>query len=238
MISLFSNITEVRKSEEDELTRMWNISNSNPDMHRTVVPIDLWDLEFFNRAGAFYYQHITDGNSYFEPNPDLALGPARAKVEGENLVGIGKFEPEDRNELAGKIRFKVDYGTMRMTSVGFRPTKDGHWGREADDENPELYYFGGQRLLEFSCVHIASNLSAEKKTLESMNSFLLSQIENHPSKAYQSDFKRMISRDGNKTIIIPELNKDKPIKKKSLTSRKMEARRNQLLINSKFLKDA
>ena len=237
MINLFSNISEVRKDKENDLTRMWDISDASVDMHRSVLSVDNWDLEFFNRAGAFYYQHITDGNPYTKPDPNLALGPARAYVESDKLVGVGKFEPEDKNELAGKILFKVDYGTMRMTSVGFSPTDSkGSWGDADKGQDPEVYYFGKRRLLEFSCIHIASNLSAEKKSMDSMNSYLLDQIGLHPSEAYQKDFKRRISKEDNKTIIIP----------KSITESVQEengenltdlVRESQLFINQKFIKN-
>lgn len=236
IIQLFSNIGEVRKDEADELTRIWTISNSDVDMHRTILPVDNWDLDFFNRAGSFYYQHITDGNGYVEPNPDLALGPARARVEGTELVGVGKFEPKDLNKLADTIMRKVDYGTMRMTSVGFAPIEGeegkGHWGREKDGEDPEIYVFGRRRLLEFSCVHIASNLSAEKKSIDSMNQFLLKEICSHPSKSYQEDFKRRISRDSNKTIIVPKT--VEKVIKENVDSMTLKVMEHQLFINKNF----
>ena len=233
MINLFSNIGEVRTDTANPLTRMWDISDASVDMHRSVLSVDdKWDLEFFNRAGAFYYQHITDGNGYIEPNPDLALGPARAQIEGNKLVGVGKFEEKDQNELAGKILYKVDYGTMRMTSVGFKPTDDsGDWGKEDRGQDPEVYYFGERRLLEFSCVHIASNLSAEKKSLDSMNQYLLKELDKHPSENYQRDFKKNLSIEDSKTIIIP-----KTIKEKIGNFRDGLFRGNQLFINQKYLK--
>lgn len=237
------HVSEIRKDKENELTRMWNISNSDPDMHRTVIPVEKWDLEFFNRSGAFYYQHITDGVShYVDVNPDVALGPARAKVEGKNLVGIGTFEPEEKNELAGKIMYKVDYGTMRMTSVGFVPTAGGYWGVEERGQDPELYYFDGQRLLEFSCVHIGSNLGAESKSMDSMDQYLLKEIDLHPSKAYQRDFKRFVSHKNNKSIFVPETVEERteidPNKKIIIGDDRADlVRENRLFINQKFLEN-
>lgn len=234
MINLFSNISEVRKDEKDDLTRIWDISDASVDMHRSVLSVDNWDLEFFNRAGAFYYQHITDGNPYIKPDPNLALGPARAYVDNDKLVGVGKFEPEDKNELAGTIMFKVDYGTMRMTSVGFKPTdQNGQWGDNERGEDPEVYYFGERMLLEFSCVHVASNLSAEKKSIDSMNQYLLKQIDLHPSQSYQRDFKKRISHEDNKTIIIPKTIIETI--EETGDNRTDLVRENQLFINQNFL---
>lgn len=181
---------EVRKIDDDR-TREFIISTERKDSHGTIIRMDGWNLDDYNRAGAFYYQHQTTGGMLSDANPDNALGPATAMKENGRLIGRGKFEPKEINPLAEKIMGKVDYGTMRATSVGFMPDA-GHWGRERDNEDPETYYFTSQRLVEWSIVHVPSNPDAIKKSLESLDTFLLSVKDDHESKGFQKDLERKI----------------------------------------------
>lgn len=183
--------TEVVRGEDD-LTREFIISTERKDSHGTIIPLDLWDIEDYNRAGAFYYQHQTGSSWMNDANPDNALGIGRAKREGSNLIGIGTFEPGDLNPLAEKIMRKVDYGTMKATSVGFMAL-GGHWGEERDGEDPTAYYFDGQVLKEWSIVHIPSNPDAVKKALEPMEAFMMKQIESHRSEGFRKDYRRETS---------------------------------------------
>ena len=102
---------EVRKMDDDR-TRQFIISTERKDSHGTVIKMDGWDLDDYNRSGAFYYQHQTGSGWFSEANPDNALGPATAVKEDGKLYGIGKFEPNELNNLAEKILGKVDFGTM------------------------------------------------------------------------------------------------------------------------------
>jgi HK97 family phage prohead protease len=177
---------------EDDLTREFIISTERKDSHGTVIRMDGWQLEDFNRAGAFYYQHQTTGGFLTDSNPDNALGPATARAEGSMLIGVGKFETEDINPLADKIRKKVDYGTMRATSVGFMPIA-GRWGDEKRDEDPTTYYFTNQRLAEWSIVHVPSNPDAIKKSMESMDNFMNQVKEIHKSEGFRKDYSRKLN---------------------------------------------
>jgi len=177
---------------EDDLTREFIISTERKDSHGTVIRMDGWQLEDFNRAGAFYYQHQTTGGFLTDSNPDNALGPATARAEGSILIGVGKFETEDINPLAEKIRKKVDYGTMRATSVGFMPIA-GRWGDEKRDEDPTTYYFTSQRLAEWSIVHVPSNPDAIKKSMESMDNFMNQVKEIHKSEGFRKDYTRKLN---------------------------------------------
>jgi HK97 family phage prohead protease len=178
---------EVRKLEDRQ--REFVISTERKDSHGTIIQMEGWKVDDYNRAGAFYYQHQTTGGILSDANPDNALGPAIAKKEGNKLIGIGKFEPENLNPLAEKIMGKVDYGTMKATSVGFMPEK-GNWGKERDGQDPTTYYFTEQRLVEWSIVHVPSNPDAIKKSMESLDHYLLKQVEEHESEGFRKDFKR------------------------------------------------
>ncbi|MBK8853069.1 MAG: HK97 family phage prohead protease [Saprospiraceae bacterium] len=179
---------EVRATDKDR-EREFIISTERKDSHGTIIKMDGWQIDDFNRNGAFYYQHQTSGGFLTEANPDNALGTAKAFKDGNNLLGRANFEPKEINELAEKILKKVDFGTMRGTSVGFIP-ESGNWGNEKEGQDPETYYFTSQRLVEFSIVHIPSNPDAVKKSLESLDTFLLSVKDNHKSEGFKKDLER------------------------------------------------
>lgn len=178
----------IRKGSTDDMVREFIISTARKDGHNSVIPIESWDFEDFNKAGAFYYQHQTGAGMFTDANPDYALGPASVYVEDKKLIGAGKFESEDINELAAKIMKKVDYGTLKCTSVGF--IQNGyHWGDEKRMEDPTVLYFDSVTLKEFSIVHIPSNPDAIKKDFEANNIFMLEAASTHKSEGFKRDLK-------------------------------------------------
>ena len=137
-------------------------STSDPDRHRTVLNQDNWKLDNFNANPIIGYQHNVYGADFCSsPNPDDVIGKGRAYVEdGEMLVDV-VFDEE--NELAKKIESKIERGFLRTVSVGFVEIGTGRDGDEERGEDPELFYFAGQELLELSVVNIPSNPKAKKK---------------------------------------------------------------------------
>jgi hypothetical protein len=101
------------------------------------------------------------------PNPDDVLGPGRAFLEGDKLIGAVTFETKDINPLAEKIFRKVLNGTLRATSVGFLEIGEGKYGDgdQRQGGKNETYYFSGQELLEFSIVNIPSNAKAVGRSI-------------------------------------------------------------------------
>lgn len=182
---------EIRGVHSDDRVREFVISNERRDSHGTVIRMSGWDIEDYNRAGAFYYQHLTGG--FDDPNPDNALGPGSARIEDGVLIGRAMFETADINPLADKIMKKVDYGTLSSTSVGFVPIA-GHWGRSKDMEDEETYYFDKQVLKEFSIVHIPSNPDAVKKSMEAFDWYMERQAQDHKSEGFRKDFRSRINR--------------------------------------------
>jgi hypothetical protein len=138
------------------------ISTPGRDRHRTRTNPRNWKLDNYARNGIVGYQHNIYGDMCNPPNPDDVIGSGRAFTEGDNLIGVVRFEPADLNPLADKIFRKVLAGTLRATSVGFMPIPDpqtneyGKWGEgeEAQGRSNETFYFYGQELLEFSIVNI------------------------------------------------------------------------------------
>lgn len=164
---------EERQKIEASRTVTFKISSDRKDRHGTVMNMDNWQLDNFNRNGIVGYQHDVYGDNMCVPNnPDNVLGPGRAWLSNEGdkkvLMGSVTFETADVNPLADKIFKKVLGGSLRATSVGFLPIGKGRDVTTKDDKGNVLdktHFFDGQELLEFSIVNIPSNPEATRKTL-------------------------------------------------------------------------
>lgn len=148
------------RSEEDRMVEFVASTNA-VDSYGTVLPVDKWDLGRYARNGVVGYQH----DIYMSDDPDNVIGRGEAFVEDDALVIRIFFEPADINPKAEKVYKKVLFGSINSVSVGFAATAAGHWGRKDDGENPDVYYFNGQELLEVSVVNIPSNPEAVKRSI-------------------------------------------------------------------------
>lgn len=154
-------------------------STYTKDRHGTVVNQKGWNLERFNANPITGYQHNVYGDAMCTaPDPDDVLGPARAWVEGDELLVEIDFETADLNPKADKIFKKVKNGTLRAVSVGFVELGKGKYGEgeEARGMKNETYYFSGQELLEVSVVNIPSNPDALKKSFRDSTANAISYI--------------------------------------------------------------
>lgn len=169
----------IRKVSEDvEKTRYIEFvaSDNSRDSYKTVLPVDKWDLDRFNKNGVIGYQHAL----YYSTNPDMVIGSGKAFVDGNELIIGITFEPGDLNPIAEKLFRKVLHGTIKAVSVGFDPKGEGSWGvgDEAAGKENQTYYFAGQELLEVSIVHIPANKNAVKRAAEMLLDSDESEISN------------------------------------------------------------
>ena len=158
---------EERKAQADSRTRKFIISTSAKDRHGTVLNPKKWNLKNYKKNPIVAYQHDVYGGFFTAPDPDKIIGKGKVYLEEDKLMGEVEFEPADINEFADKILKKVDFGTLRATSVGFYPEGKGKYGKEkeAEGEDNETFYYAGQELLEFSIVNIPSNPEAVKRSM-------------------------------------------------------------------------
>lgn len=154
---------------EETRTVQFVISTDAKDRHNSKLNMKGWKLDNFNRNPIVGYQHNVYGdNMCTPPNPDDVLGPARAWMDGDRLMGEVTFETADINPQAEKIFRKVLNGTLKATSVGFLEVGQGRTVVEKDEKGKvigETYHFEGQELLEFSIVNIPSNPEATRKVV-------------------------------------------------------------------------
>jgi len=155
---------EIRAAGDDRTMR-FVFSTGAKDRHGTRISPKAWRLDSFNKNGIASYQH----RAYGDPDPDKIIGPARAWVEKDRLIGDIQFETEDVNPLAEKLYRKVKAGTLNAVSVGFLE-HSGHWGKKDLEEEEETYYFDDVELLEISLVSVPSNAEAlAMREFEPMN---------------------------------------------------------------------
>lgn len=163
---IFGEIRALTGECTNERTVDFVISTGEKDRYRTVINPENWALENYNKNGIVGYQHAVYGDRYNDP--DNIIGSGFAWIENDLLIGRVTFETEDINEKAEKIFKKVQAGTLKAASVGFRELTDGKWG-EGDEAltgaNP-TYYYGKVELLEFSIVTIPGNASALKRNFD------------------------------------------------------------------------
>lgn len=166
----FGSIREFDRAKAEETrTVEFIISSSARDRHNSILNMKGWQLDNFNRNPIVGYQHnVYGGNMCNAANPDDVLGPGRAFLEDDLLIGEVTFETKDINPQAEKIFRKVLNKTLRATSVGFLEVGDGKMKKTLDESGnviDEVYMFAGQELLEFSIVNIPSNPEAVGRSL-------------------------------------------------------------------------
>jgi len=177
VVEITGQVRDLPKDVEKTRTIPFVISSGSKDRHGTVLNMDNWNLENFNKNPIVGYQHNVYGGDLCSPaDPDDVIGIGKAWLEDGNLLGSVKFETADINPKADKIFKKVLAGTLRATSVGFMPLvndagEQGQYGRmdptSGQIVDKETYFYYGQELLEFSIVNIPSNPEAIRKSLRS-----------------------------------------------------------------------
>ena len=158
---------EIRKIDEESRTVEFVASDNSVDSYGTVIPVDKGDLTRFSNNGIIGYMHDVYGDSWTKSaDPDDVIGKGEAFIEEDKLIVRITFEPADLNPKSDKIFRKLQFGSLHAVSVGFRATKKGHMGDEERGEDPKVYYYAGQELLEVSVVNIPSNANALKRSIQ------------------------------------------------------------------------
>lgn len=142
------------------------ISSETPDTYQTVFTIAGWQLERYHLNPVVLYAHKS-----WSDNPDIVIGTSEVRIENDLLIGTITFEDAEINPLAEKVFQKVKAGTLRMASIGADP-HEGHWGNFDDGENPDIFYFTKQDLLEWSIIPVGSNPEALKRSVENTAEFI------------------------------------------------------------------
>jgi hypothetical protein len=147
---------------------IFQISNQAIDRHESTINVNGWQLDNYRLNPVVMYLHSAN----YTPDPDLVLGTSKVWIEDKELLGAPVWDvdgPGDlRNVLAAKVKYKLENGILRATSVGFIPIEHG----PGDDG---VYRYEVQDLHEWSIVPVPSNPYTLMKSLESWHRFYVTE---------------------------------------------------------------
>ncbi|WP_233545726.1 HK97 family phage prohead protease [Parabacteroides sp. AM08-6] len=162
------------KDVEKTRTIPFVFSDETKDSYGTVFTANDWVLDRFDKNGIVLFNH----NAY-SSDPNMAIGSARAWIEGNKLLGEITFEKKEINPLAETVFRKFLAGTYKGVSVRYFPLENGKWGEGTEaleGENP-TYYIGKRELIEISVVPVPSNKNALVRSLGSETTIELAEGE-------------------------------------------------------------
>lgn len=169
-----SSVRKFGKDVEKTRTIPFVFSDETRDTYGTVFTASGWVLDRFDKNGIALFNH----NAY-SSDPNMAIGSARAWVEGKKLLGEITFETKDINPLAETVFRKFLAGTYKGVSIRYIPIENGKWGEgsEALEGKNPTYYIGKRELVEISVVPIPSNKNALVRSYEAETSTELEEGE-------------------------------------------------------------
>lgn len=158
-----SSVKKFGKDIEKTRTIPFVFSDETRDTYGTVFTASGWVLDRFDKNGIALFNH----NAY-SSDPNMAIGSARAWVEGKKLLGEITFETKEINPLAETVFRKFLAGTYKGVSIRYIPIENGKWGEgnEALEGKNPTYYIGKRELVEISVVPIPSNKNALVRSYE------------------------------------------------------------------------
>ena len=155
--------SQIRTQEFSEDQREFDfvITTDLRDGHGTIFTHEGWDFTRYSQNPVVCYQHRSG-----DDDPDNLIGMTVKGPWAEQLpdgsrawIARVRFESEDVNPKAEKIRKKLIAGTLRMASIGAQVI-EGRMGDAKQEEDPKTLYFTRQQLLEWSIVSVGSNSGA------------------------------------------------------------------------------
>jgi HK97 family phage prohead protease len=169
-IKTYGKMRNIPSNVEETRTITFLASDSTTDRHDTVINMDNWEVNAFRANPIIGWQHNVYGaNICGEADPDQIIGKGDVRIEDQEMLVDITFESAENNPLAEKIFRKVLAGILNAVSVGFIELGEGAQGDTERGQDPSVYYFGGQELLEVSVVSIPSNKNALVKSLRSQS---------------------------------------------------------------------
>lgn len=154
------HVEDRAKTDDEKNTYVFTMSDEIMDRHGTIVKLDGLDIEEYNRNPVVLLQHQSSGSLFADYDIDNVIGKGYAYRDKDGLLKNKiTFEPKELNEKADKVLRKIEFGSVRASSIGFI-ANEGSWGNEQRGEDPDIYYIRKGTLLEHSIVVVPSNPNA------------------------------------------------------------------------------
>ena len=154
----------VRGTDFDQDQREFDfiITTDKRDSHGTVFESDGWDFDQYKENPVVFYQHRSNSNDPDDLVGITIKGPWQETLADGSKAWVARvrFESEEINPKAEKIRKKIIAGTLRMASIGAH-IFGYRYGDPEKGENKDDLFFTEQRLFEWSIVNIGSNPGAK-----------------------------------------------------------------------------
>lgn len=176
------SILSRQSSDDDQLKDRQHdfiISDESMDSFDTVFKLEGWDLTSRMKGK----KKVTYGHpSASDKDPNLIIGIGEERIAGTSLYSRLTLEPESvGNPIANTVHGKLLFGSLTDASIR-ASIIDGRQGDETKGENPRLFYFTQQRLIDWGVVPEGSNPNAVKQR-EDLGDFIKTKV---PQK-YQRD---------------------------------------------------
>lgn len=159
-----------KKFEADQREFDFEITDDTRDTYGTIFTHKGWNFKRYKTNPVVFYQHRAN-----DDNPDNLIGVtvngpwAETRKDGSKVwVATMRFEDEDVNPKAEKLRKKIIAGTLRMASIG-ADVYEYHWGDEGKKEDVDTVYLTKKELFEWSIVNIGSNSGAHVRNQKFMS---------------------------------------------------------------------
>lgn len=148
-------IERMKNEEEDSEEYVFVISDESVDSYGTIFRLDGWELDEFNDNGIVTCQHPYLGTL----DIDCFIGTGRAFKEDGKLKSTLILEKGETNEMAKKVKSKIDQKIFKKASV-YAYVQQGHWGDEERGEDPDTYIYTKQTLVTWGVVGFPANKNA------------------------------------------------------------------------------
>lgn len=136
------------------------ISDETQDSYETAFKVPGWDLAK-RKSGKKKVTYGHPSASSLEPNHIIGIGEER--IENMALYSLLTLEPpEAQNRIADTLDVKLNFGSITDASIRAY-ILDGRQGEESQGENPKIFYFTRQILIDWGVVPDGSNPNAVKQ---------------------------------------------------------------------------
>lgn len=145
-----------RNEELAERQHLFIISDESRDSFDTVFKMSGWDLSRRKMKKRVTYGHP----SYNDTDDTNIIGIGEERIS-DKLYSLLTLEPAEINPKAERVHQKLLFGSL--TDASIRCTvEDGRMGDESRGEDPSVFYFTRQTLVDWGVVMEGSNANATK----------------------------------------------------------------------------
>ncbi len=158
IIHKFISPEEVRANKDGSYTFL--MSKEIQDRDGTIVKLGAgMNIREYNKNPIVLWMHKMTPAHREDYNEDNIIGKGKAYMEGGELYNKVIFESVETtgNTRAEKIVKKINFGSLKGCSMGFRALSGSMGSKDVEGEDPSKFYIRDWVLYEMSIVTVPSN---------------------------------------------------------------------------------